>query len=381
MFPTNDMKQALTEFYIHTLDLLWRLSMYYSHNFFKQLADAILPRTKNNFSSYLENVKRVATRLKVLCDAGHVAEQKYITASIEILDSEIRLLKRQLQIRSLAQSRHYAAEIFDVWDNDVGDVEDEFRRWQSLRFFTDIRDHWSQNGILLRLAEWRGLCESSQNSIFWVSSENNGRQRWLTEFSINLIDICRSQGQLITFAMCDRPEGVRWTPQQVLKQLILQLLTSRPELTLSAPDVFNARKFRKASTFGAVLKILHAIMPLMGSIVIVIDNLDKCIPDPAAQDVNIAMALSMLVKIYPRTLRIIITTGQVVSPSILAGLPISVAVVSTKRRPRLLEYKKGPERYDSDHPWEDQDSRYKKVQEAAAYIQMTRKAEQNRENI
>lgn len=36
MFPTNDMKQALTEFYIHTLDLLWRLSMYYSHNYFSK---------------------------------------------------------------------------------------------------------------------------------------------------------------------------------------------------------------------------------------------------------------------------------------------------------------------------------------------------------
>jgi hypothetical protein len=103
------MKQALTEFYIHTLDLLWRLSMYYSHTFFskltdtkrsvhssslfniriEQLADAILPRTKYKFSMYLENVKRVATRLKTLCDAGHIAEQKYITASIDILHTGI----------------------------------------------------------------------------------------------------------------------------------------------------------------------------------------------------------------------------------------------------------------------------------------------------
>lgn len=59
----------------------------YSDIDIEQLADAILPRTKYNFSIYLENVKRVATRLKVLCDAGHIAEQKYITASIEILDS------------------------------------------------------------------------------------------------------------------------------------------------------------------------------------------------------------------------------------------------------------------------------------------------------
>lgn len=121
MFPTNDMKQALVEFYIHTLDLLWRLSMYYSHNYFskftmgsaclynlfsdmdiEQLADAMLPRTKYNFSMYLENVKKVAARLKTLCEVGHMAEQKHITESIGFLnsgnDSSLRMPNLQLTI-------------------------------------------------------------------------------------------------------------------------------------------------------------------------------------------------------------------------------------------------------------------------------------------
>lgn len=200
-----------------------------------------------------------------------------------------------------------------------------------------MRDHWSQNGILPCLAEWHDLCEKSQNSILWVSSENNGRQLWLTEFSINLIDICRSQDQLITFAMCDRPKSVRWTPQQVLKQLVSQLLLSRPNLPNSAPDIFNTRRFRKADTFDGVLNLLHSIVALLGSVVIVIDRLDRCTPEPAAPHANIADALSMLIKLHRRNLRIIITTGQVVSPSTLPGLPISFAIVSTKRRPRLLE--------------------------------------------
>ncbi|KAL7974254.1 hypothetical protein HDV63DRAFT_399837 [Trichoderma sp. SZMC 28014] len=385
MFPTNDMKQALTEFYIHTLDLLWRLSRYYSHNPLKQLADAIIPRAEYEFGNCLANVKRVAKRLKMLCDVGHIAEQKQITKSIEMLDTEIRLLKRQLQIRSLAQSRQYASEIFDAWDNDVGDVEDEFRRWQSLLFFTDIRDHWSQNGVLPLLAEWRGRCETCQNSIFWVSSENNGRQSWLTEFSINLIDICRSQGQLITFAMCDRPEGVKWTPQQVLKQLILQLLNSRPSLIVSAPDIFNTRRFRKASNFDALVKLLHAIVTMIESVVVVIDSLDRCTPDPAAPHANIAIALSTLVKMHPRNLRIIITTGQIVSPSVLPGLPISIAVVNTKRRPRLLEYKRASteaHKYgmndddDRGNSWEIMNQ---KLQDAMSHIHFTKmREEQNK---
>ncbi|KAJ4855447.1 uncharacterized protein T069G_11005 [Trichoderma breve] len=286
MFPTRSMKQAITEFYIHTLDLLWRLSMYYCNNFFK-----------------------------------------------------LRSMSQEMQKISIAQSRHYISNILDCWNYNVDDVEEEFRKWQSLRFFTDMRDHWGYNGTLPRLAEWRKLCDSSQNSILWVSTDDNERQFWITEFSIDLINICRTQGQLITFAMCDRPKGVTWTPKQVLKQLISQLLNSRPSLTISAPHIFNTRKFRKAETFDAILKLLHSIMALLGSVVIVIDRLDKCVPDPAAPPVNVANALSLLVKMHPQS-RIIVTTGQVVPPSILPGRPITFAIVNTKRRPRILEYKR-----------------------------------------
>jgi hypothetical protein len=49
----------------------------------------MLPRTKYNFSIYLKNTKKSATRLKTLCEAGHITEQRYIRDRIEILDSGI----------------------------------------------------------------------------------------------------------------------------------------------------------------------------------------------------------------------------------------------------------------------------------------------------
>lgn len=68
----------------------------------EQLADAMLPRTKYNFSIYLENIKRVAARLKTLCEAGHIAEQKHITESIESLNSgrhsSLKMHKTQLTL-------------------------------------------------------------------------------------------------------------------------------------------------------------------------------------------------------------------------------------------------------------------------------------------
>lgn len=59
----------------------------YSNSDTEQLADAMLARAKYNFSTYLENVKKVAARLKTLCEAGHIAEQKHIAESIAHLNS------------------------------------------------------------------------------------------------------------------------------------------------------------------------------------------------------------------------------------------------------------------------------------------------------
>ncbi|KAJ3521898.1 hypothetical protein NM208_g13090 [Fusarium decemcellulare] len=276
LFPTDEMKHALAEVYIHTVDLLGGLANYASDKWTKQLLDAVLPRTKYDFNTYLDNVKKAAARLKMLCEIAHAAEQKDMKDRVEFLALELRNVSRKLEatrITESAQARHYASDLIDVWHDDVRDVEQELQLWKTVRFNSAMRDHWSQNGILPLIAEWRGLCES-QNSIFWASSQNNGRQSWLTEFSINLIHLSRSQGQLVSFGMCDRPGGLKWTPKQLLKQLICQLLNDIPKLTVLDPAVFNLRSFRRATSFNSILKILHSAVGILGSVIIVIDRLD-----------------------------------------------------------------------------------------------------------
>jgi hypothetical protein len=236
-----------------------------------------------------------------------------------------------------AQARQYASGIIDIWDNEVGDVEQELQLWESLQFYTDMRDHWSQNGTLRCLTEWRRSCDKSENSILWISTESNGRQSWVTEFSVDLIRVFRSQGKRTVFAFCDRPKGVRWTPQQLLKQLIAQLMNQDPELVISGPGVFNKREFRKSATFNSTFRLLHSVVAMLESLVIVIDRLDLRILDPNEpkhSNQGIAQALSILVRAYPRTLRVIITTGQIATPQSSPRLPISFAMVSTRRPPR-----------------------------------------------
>jgi hypothetical protein len=236
----------------------------------------------------------------------------------------------------IAQAQHQTSDLIDIWHEDVGDVEHELRLWESLRFSTALRDHWSQNGILKRLSDWRELCDKSQASIMWTCSERNGRQSWMTEFSLDLVRVCRSQGQPVTFALCDRPKSERWTPKQLLRQLIAQLLNQNPSIVLSKPWVFNSRRFRRATTYQATLDVLISVIGTLESLVIVIDRLDLCALDPdlSERQPDIAQALSMLVEIYPQSLRILVCSASIMGPQSLPGFPISFARVNTQRRPR-----------------------------------------------
>lgn len=151
------------------------------------------------------------------------------------------------------------------------------------------------------------------------------------------MSVCQSQGQGVVFGMCDRPGGIKWTPTRLLRQLAAQILINQPELTMSQPGIFNCRSLRKASSFPALCRFLDSAITVLKNVLVIIDRLDLCVPDPNEKDGIIARVLSELVKTHPHNLRIIVTTGKVVPPFMLPSLPISFAMVNTKRRPRRRE--------------------------------------------
>jgi hypothetical protein len=213
----------------------------------------------------------------------------------------------------------------------VGAVENELQLWQKPHFSTDPRDHWGHNGVLPCIVKWREL---SFNSILWVSSESGSRQSWMTEFSLDLIRVTRSNRQMMTFALCDRPQGVRWTSEILMKQLICQLLHLNPVLAIEEPELFNSRVFRRASNFASAVQLLNSILAGLDSLLIIIDRIDLCQRDPDAHgDQNIVQALAKLTKRYPKSLKTIITSGGVSNSEGLSRLGISLAIINTRRRP------------------------------------------------
>ena len=230
-----------------------------------------------------------------------------------------------------ASARHCISSLFDIWDSQVGAIENELQLWQKPRFFTDPRDHWSHNGILPCIVKWREL---SFNSILWVSSESNGRQSWMTEFLLDLLRVARSKEQIMTFALCDRPQGIRWTPEIVMKQLICQLLHLNPVLATEEPELFDPRIFRRVSNFASSYQLLSSILARLDSLLILIDRIDLCQKDPDSPgDQSIVQAFSKLTKRYPKTLKTIITSGGSVNVEEFLRLGISLAIINTRRRP------------------------------------------------
>jgi hypothetical protein len=121
----------------------------------------------------------------------------------------------------------------------------------------------------------------------------------------------------------------------LLKHLICQLLHLNPSLSLEEPEVFDIRAFRRAQTLKSTVRLLTLIIQHVGPVLLIIDRLDLCSRDTKAlRGKNVVQSLSELVKMFPESLKIIITTGQIVSAEEIPGLPISFATINTRRRPR-----------------------------------------------
>lgn len=140
---------------------------------------------------------------------------------------------------------------------------------------------------------------------------------------------------MVSFALCDRPRDGNWTPSDILKQLICQLLHLKLGLSSEFPEVFDVRAFRRATSFKTTLRLLSSILGKISPVLFVVDRLDLCHRDSKDSGKhNIAEALSGLVKRFPETLKVIITTGQIVTPMEFPKLAVSIATILTRRRPR-----------------------------------------------
>jgi hypothetical protein len=184
--------------------------------------------------------------------------------------------------------------------------------------------------MLEYLQEWNELESASILGIFGPSGD---RDTWVTEFSLDMIQAFQVQEVLVASALCDRPEDQHWTPTIVIKNLICQLLEQRPTLIIDAPEIFDSRVFQRVTKFDEACRVFGLVMARLDLIVIIVDRVELCQTDPndtSSQD--LVGFLSRLIKKYPKKVRVVLTCAEESPDDLDPHLPISICMISTKRR-------------------------------------------------
>ncbi|TGO06807.1 hypothetical protein BTUL_0494g00010 [Botrytis tulipae] len=305
LFPTDEMKRALAEVYIDCLDLLWRLAKYF-------------------------------TMHSLMVGSSYELNKVFMDATATSLHS-LRRTVDNLETIIGTQATNQLSTLLSTWGDQISDTTEELQLWQSPKLKIAPKNRWTVNGILRCLEEWQRL---KRNSILWVSSKHDGHDCWMTEFCLDLILASTSQEQTLTFAMCDRPGSIVWTPVLVVKELISRLLQRHPSLVFEAPEFLNVRAFKRAKTFEKVFQIFETIVVRLESVFIVIDRIDCCRQDKQHHiGAKLLESLSRLVTRYGRKVRIIITCAKDIPTNLLPPLAISYFTVDTRNKSRKVASK------------------------------------------
>lgn len=236
----------------------------------------------------------------------------------------------------LVQTIQWSGELIDTLLPGTRSEWEETTMWEQREFHMAPKDHWEVNGILDFFKEWKSLPVPSILAIFEPSLD---RDTWVTEFSMDLVQACKLQGELVASAMCDMPDVQPFTPTIVIKRLICQLLEQYPQLIVAAPGVLNVRACRSVQGFDHASSLFKSVLAsLTRSLTVIIDRIDCCEID--ATDINdsqdLVEFLSQLVESYPpHRFKVIITTGDDLpkGESLSPGLAISTCTIASRIRP------------------------------------------------
>jgi len=111
---------------------------------------------------------------------------------------------------------------------------------------------------------------------------------------------------------------------------------------LEAPELLNARTFKRAKTFERVFRLFAAMVVRLQYVFIVIDRIDCCRQDPQRHiGAKLLESLPNLVASNGKKVRVIITCAKDVPKDLLPPLAISYFTVDNRRKARQVAPKIG----------------------------------------
>jgi hypothetical protein len=141
------------------------------------------------------------------------------------------------------------------------------------------------------------------------------------------------QPQLVTvlFVFCTQRGNQPITPLDLLRRLIVHLLSTHPELVYQHPGTCSLSKFQKAVSFGQTWRIFESLAAGIPNLFIIIDRIEECEADEQADLVH--QLLPKLVEFGRRNDRVsIIVTSIFNPPDEVSELPLYASCIDTGKR-------------------------------------------------
>jgi hypothetical protein len=150
------------------------------------------------------------------------------------------------------------------------------------------RDQWEYHSSQIQFPAWEIL---TPRPLLWLSGpERSPGISWVSSFSVDLIDALSAGENFVSayiFCSSDNTE-LNLTPVEILQRLIISILLSFPQITISHISLLSIRRFQEVGQSGfkawellkEILEIVQDIMVEKSQeLYIIIDRLDLCTSD------------------------------------------------------------------------------------------------------
>jgi hypothetical protein len=301
VFPSNGMKIVVVSIYVEILNLLNEAIVYFRSNHLRQLRDAVLRPVETKFDICVQRIEAEVDKLHELKEAAHVAQQADIKELLEstgqvvgrlydnlnhsmtafgsclaLLDARIENIANQSSSIHNFQAVNHTLALIEVLLPATSTADEQLSLVRKQRFDLSPKDHWYENGVLKAFDDWSGY---GRNELLWIGGRSGNQDTWVTEMSIDLIDALRMQELTLLHVFCDMTDNPI-TATTLIKRLIAQLLDRHPDIPFRQPRMYNARRFRHATTFSRLWTIFEALVSeLTNSVFVLIDRIEDCEPD------------------------------------------------------------------------------------------------------
>ncbi|KAK8035518.1 hypothetical protein PG993_010513 [Apiospora rasikravindrae] len=325
-FPTTAIKIAVANIYSETMKLLDEALVYYrsprlgplptnvlwcaqkSDRMLRpgRLVDAVILPFEAKYQKCISQVDAEVRRLTDLKDIAHEAQaidiHEMVTqtgkavasmyeefrsvsgslcSSLESLDQRFLRLDTKMDRMRTFEMIRYMQELekalFSSADAQYWDPDEALGRLARQGFRLSPKDHWDNNGILEKLVEWSRV-SADFCPLLWIGGQSGNQDPWVTELSLDIVRGLLPQQINILYVFCSDIASTtgHFTPTDLVRLLIAQLLKLHPQLAYEDPLCYSVLRLQNALGFDGLWQILEDLTSNLTGLYIVIDRIEEC---------------------------------------------------------------------------------------------------------